>query len=62
MNELERIGELLDKDAYSPLFNSHLWSWRIAVADADEKNSRVPMQDIGGSDALWKLPLSLGNT
>ena len=52
MNELGRTGELLDKDAYSRLFNTRLWSWRIAVADADEKYSRLPRQDTGGSDAL----------
>jgi hypothetical protein len=52
MKELGERGELLNKDAYSRLSNSRLWSWRIAAADADEKHSRLAKQDTGGSDAL----------
>jgi hypothetical protein len=33
-------------------WNSRLWSWKMAAADAGEKPSRLPEQDTGGSDAL----------
>ena len=47
-----RQGQLPNKDAYSRLLNSRLCSWRIAAADADERRSRLPKKDTGGSDAL----------
>jgi len=56
-----RQGEFLDKDAYSHLSDSGLWSFKTATADADEGPSGLPRQNTGGSDALWKLPLSQGN-
>jgi len=52
--------ELLDKGAYSHLGNSRLVVISTATADADEGHSRLPKQNTGGSDALWKLPLSQG--
>jgi hypothetical protein len=45
-------GEFLDKDAYSHVSGSGLWSFITAAADADKRHSSLPRQNNGGSDAL----------
>jgi hypothetical protein len=54
-------GEFFEKVAYSLLGDFGLWSVKTATADADEGHTRLPKQNTGGSDALWKLPLSQGS-
>ena len=44
--------ELLDKVAYSRPLDWVYWLRNMAAAEADERPSRLPEQNTGGSDAL----------